>query len=295
MYVEEKKGNVIVYDIEDFDLEQTIECGQCFHYACFNKNHYGISAMGRFIEVSQEGGNITFHNIGLDEYDGVWKKYFDIERDYGKIKSLLLEKDTKLKEAIDSMWGIRILNQDFFETLISFIISQNNHIPRIKGLVSVISEKYGHYLCERNGVHFYSFPTQNELRKADEQTLRDLKTGFRAAYIVDACKAMEDGRLDEKELVGMDYETAKKTLMSVKGIGEKVADCVLLFGLGVRSAFPVDVWIKRIMEELYFEGDTPKPVINQRAEELFGEYGGYAQQYLFYYGKKMKIGTKKEK
>lgn len=295
MRTEENGGNVVLSEVRDFDLEQTLECGQCFHFVKFGYNHYGVSAKRHFAEISQTDDAITFHNITMDEYLSIWKDYFDLDRDYSSIKIHLLETDDKLSEAVEMMWGVRILNQEFFETLISFIISQNNQIPRIKQLVFSLSESYGDFLCECNGVKFYAFPTPQQLSKISEEELREKKTGFRAPYIADACRRVIDGSISEEHFKGLNEEDARQYLMQIKGVGEKVANCVLLFGVGMRSAFPVDVWIKRIMEDIYFKEDTPKEVIRVKAGEMFGEYGGYAQQYLFYYGKKMKIGTKQEK
>lgn len=216
-----------------------------------------------------------------------------MDRDYSAIKKTLLEKDDKLKDAIESMWGVRILNQEFFEILISFIISQNKQIPHIKKIVADVSAKFGTYMGTYGGVDMYTFPTLEQLTNASEEDFKELKTGFRAPYIMDAIRRNMAGQFDEKELRGMDYESCVKELMTIKGVGEKVANCVSLFGLGKKEAFPVDVWIKRIMETMYFDGvDTPKDKIAAFAKEQFGELGGFAQQYLFYYGKTIKMGVK---
>ena len=204
-----------------------------------------------------------------------------MDRDYSAIKKTLLEKDDKLKDAIESMWGVRILNQEFFEILISFIISQNKQIPHIKKIVADVSAKFGTYMGTYGGVDMYTFPTLEQLTNASEEDFKELKTGFRAPYIMDAIRRNMAGQFDEKELRGMDYESCVKELMTIKGVGEK------------KEAFPVDVWIKRIMETMYFDGvDTPKDKIAAFAKEQFGELGGFAQQYLFYYGKTIKMGVK---
>lgn len=285
----------ILRKVKDFDLEQTLECGQCFHYVKFGAQHYGISARGHFLEISQEEEQVIFHNITENEYLGIWKDYFDMERDYGAIKRILLEKDGRLSEAVESLGGVHILNQDFFETLISFILSQNNHIPRIKQLVAALSKNYGTYLCTCHGEDFFTFPEAKTLMQISEEELRAARTGFRAPYILDACRLVEQREICPERIQKMCDEEARRYLMKIKGVGEKVANCVLLFGAGRRSAFPVDVWIKRIMEEVYFQKAASKEDIMLWAEEIFGEYGGYAQQYLFYYGKKMKIGANYKK
>ena len=277
----------------DFDLAQTLECGQCFHFVKLGEEDYVLTAKGRVLHVSQEADTVTFYDTEEDEYVNVWKDYFDMDRDYSAIKKKLLEKDDKLKDAIESMWGVRILNQEFFETLISFIISQNKQIPHIKKIVADISAKFGTYMGSFGGVDMYTFPTIKQLTDASEEDFKELKTGFRAPYIMDAIRRNMAGQFDEKELKDMDYDSCVKELMTIKGVGEKVANCVSLFGLGKKEAFPVDVWIKRIMETMYFDGvDTPKDKIAAFAKEQFGELGGFAQQYLFYYGKTIKMGVK---
>lgn len=277
----------------DFDLAQTLECGQCFHFVKLGEEDYVLTAKGRVLHVSQEADTVTFYDTEEDEYVNVWKDYFDMDRDYSAIKKKLLEKDDKLKDAIESMWGVRILNQEFFETLISFIISQNKQIPHIKKIVADISTKFGTYMGSFGGVDMYTFPTIKQLTNASEEDFKELKTGFRAPYIMDAIRRNMAGQFDEKELKDMDYDSCVKELMTIKGVGEKVANCVSLFGLGKKEAFPVDVWIKRIMETMYFDGvDTPKDKIAAFAKEQFGELGGFAQQYLFYYGKTIKMGVK---
>lgn len=277
----------------DFDLAQTLECGQCFHFVKLDEEDYVLAAKGRVLQVSQEDDTVTFYDTEEDEYVNVWKDYFDMDRDYSVIKNKLLEKDDKLKDAIESMWGVRILNQDFFETLISFIISQNKQIPHIKKIVADISAKFGTYKGTYGGTDMYTFPTLEQLADASEEDFKELKTGFRAPYIMDAIRRNMAGQFDRNELKSMDYDSCIKELMAIKGVGEKVANCVCLFGLGKKEAFPVDVWIKRIMETMYFGGvDTPKDKIAAFAKEQFGELGGFAQQYLFYYGKSIKMGVK---
>lgn len=292
MKIVQKDNNIILEETENFDLRQTMECGQCFHFRKLDENEYGISAFKKLLHVKQTGNKLILYHTTMEEYTHLWSEYFDFNCDYGAVKKALLEKDSMLSDAISSMWGIHILKQDFFETLISFIISQNKQIPHIKQIVENISRQYGKFLGEINGEQFYSFPDSHTLKAVGEEELRRLKTGFRAPYICDAAQKVSDGILSEKMLNDMDETEALKRLMEIKGVGEKVASCVLLFGLKKREAFPVDVWIKRIMEEMYFHKDTSPKEIRQKAMEMYGIYGGYAQQYLFYYGKINNIGKK---
>lgn len=280
-------------NVKDFDLAQTLECGQFFHFVKLDEEDYVLAAKGYVLHVAQKEDTVIFYDTDEEEYVNVWKDYFDMDRDYSAIKKKLLEKDDKLKDAIESMWGVRILNQEFFETLISFIISQNKQIPHIKKIVADISARFGTYKGSFGGVDMYTFPTIKQLTSASEEDFKELKAGFRAPYIMDAIRRNMAGQFDETELRDMDYESCVNELMTIKGVGEKVANCVSLFGLGKKEAFPVDVWIKRIMETMYFDGvDTPKDKIAAFAKEQFGELGGFAQQYLFYYGKTIKMGVK---
>ena len=289
----EDNGNTYIKELKDFSLGQTMECGQCFHFQKLAEEEYGLVASHRFLHAKQEGDELCLYNTSVDDAENFWIKYFDLERDYGAIKKKLLGEDDKLTEAVQTMWGVRILNQDFFETLISFIISQNKQIPHIKKIVADVSAKFGTYKGTYGGADMYTFPSLDQLANASEEDFKELKTGFRAPYIMDAIRRNMAGQFDKNELKSMDYDSCIKELMTIKGVGEKVANCVSLFGLGKKEAFPVDVWIKRIMETMYFDGvDTPKDKIAAFAKEQFGELGGFAQQYLFYYGKSIKMGVK---
>ena len=294
MKIVQDNNNVYVKDIRDFDLGQTMECGQCFHFNKLGEDEYGLVASGRFLHAKQEGSDLCLFDTTTDEAESFWIKYFDLERDYSQIKSMLLKEDEKLSEAIETMWGVRILNQEFFETLISFIISQNKQIPHIKQIVSTISRLYGDYLAKAGSFEFYSFPTPEQMKNVTVEDLKECKTGFRAPYIKDAIDHVLAGQMNEADLRAMPVVECNQQLMGIKGVGVKVANCVSLFGLGHREAFPVDVWIKRIVETLYFDGiDTPAERIGEFGTSRFGEFGGYAQQYLFYYGKTIKMGVKR--
>ena len=290
MRIREEKGNTIIEDVKDFDLSQTLECGQCFRFYKQDENDYVVVAYNKLLRIKQDGSNLIFFDCSENDMES-WINYFDLNRDYSQIKKFLLRKDKVLKPAIEEKWGVRILNQEFHETLISFIISQNKQIPHIKQLVRRISENYGSYLGSVNGEDYYSFPDCSVLGTITEEDFREMKTGFRAPYLADAVLKLSLGELKAADFKGVGEEEARKKLMTVKGVGEKVANCVMLFSLGYRAAFPIDVWIKRIMEELYFNGeDTSKDVIAKFAKENYGKYGGYAQQYLFCYGRDNKVG-----
>ena len=287
----EKDKFIVIENVEDFNLEQTLECGQCFHFEKISDLEYGVVSMDKFIHIRQENTILYCMQTTLQEVNEYWIKYFDLDRDYAVIKKHLVENDERLRPAIEEKYGVRILNQEFEETLISFIISQNKQIPHIKQIVRNISEKYGIFLGSVGNQKFYSFPNIETLGKISEEEYKDMKTGFRAGYLRDASEKLFNNTINKKMFIEKQAEEAKEILMSIKGVGEKVANCVMLFGLGYRNSFPVDVWIKRIMEEMYFEGqDVKKDIIRDYAIKNFGEYGGYAQQYLFYYGREKNIG-----
>ena len=293
MQISYDEGNVVLTEVRDFDLAQTLECGQCFHFKKLAEQEYAVCAFHRLLRIRQEKDSVILFDTTMQDYEMIWRDYFDFGRDYGRIKAALLQTDDTLKEAVETMQGVHILQQEFFETLISFIISQNKQIPHIKKIVADISAKFGSYKGTYGGVDMYTFPTLEQLTNASEEDFKELKTGFRAPYIMDAIRRNMAGQFDENELKNMEYDSCIKELMTIKGVGEKVANCVSLFGLGKKEAFPVDVWIKRIMETMYFDGvDTPKDKIAAFAKEQFGELGGFAQQYLFYYGKSIKMGVK---
>lgn len=288
----EQGTTIIIEELQHFDLKQTLECGQCFRYENIGENEYLLVAKGRMLHVKQEGRKLFFYESTIDEVTNIWIPYFDLNRDYGEIKEWLIQKDSKIKEAIDQKAGVRILNQEFFEMLITFIISQNKQIPQIMQIVERISERYGEYIGEWNHKKYYSFPTPERLSKATLEEFLECKAGFRAKYLVDACDKVVRGVMDEEVLRYGEYEVALKMITQIHGVGEKVGNCVLLFGLGRREAFPIDVWMIRILEKLYFDVPVNKDKLQEFAKEQFGEYGGYAQQYLFYYARDNKVKQK---
>ena len=280
---------VIVEDVSEFDIRQTLECGQCFHFEKLDEMDYAVVYKKHLLRIKQNGNVLKCENTSVEEFENVWKYYFDLDRDYKCIQEDLINADERLLEAIKENRGVRILNQDFAETLMSFIISQNKQIPHIKAIVKSLSEKYGDYLGSINGMNFYAFPDELQIKKISEEMYRECKTGFRAPYLFDAGVKLNSEDFNSEGLRNMGYDLAKEKLITIKGVGEKVANCVLLFALGYRNAFPVDVWIKRIMEHMYFEKETDNNEIMRFAKERFGDYGGYAQQYLFNYAREKKM------
>lgn len=259
-------------DAKGYSLALTFDCGQCFRFEPTERGTFEGVAFGEYIEMSQpEEGKILLHGVKPEDADK-WKAFLALDTDWEQIRLDVASRSEILSDAASLAGGIRILKQDEFEALISFVISQCNNIPRIKGLISALSKSYGNEIIHADGRSFYSFPDAKTLASLPLSELRALKLGYRAEYILNAANAALDG-LIEAVKAESDTRSAVKLLTSVVGIGEKVAACALLFGFGRLDAFPKDVWIKRAMEK-YFPGckDT----------SVFGPYAGVAQQYLFY-------------
>jgi len=280
--VYEENNSLIIEGLEHFNLEHTFLCGQCFRWEQMDDGSFSGVTGGKVYQIRDLGGTFVIDNATYKDYNYL-KKYLDLERDYGKIKQTL-SKNELLKKAINVGWGIRILRQDFFETLISYIISQQNNIKRITKLVNALCEKYGKPIFYK-GKTYYAFPTPEELSAAAIPDLLQLGLGYRAEYVYYAVKDVLSGRISEEILLDLPTNEARKLLLSMKGVGDKVCDCIMLFSLGKSGLFPVDVWIRRVMEENY-SSDNPK----EAGEAMFGELSGFAQQYLFYYRRSQKVG-----
>ena len=261
-----------------FDPKQIFTCGQCFRWYEQPDGSFTGIAHGKVLNVAKKGENVILNNCTEEDYINIWKNYFDLERDYGKIKRSL-SNDKILKTAVSYGSGIRILRQDFFEALISFIISANNNIPRIQGIINRFSELFGERIIY-NGKTFYSFPKPEALRGIDESELAPIRCGYRAKYIVNTVNSFLNGEIDPESIAKMHVLEAQKALCKVSGVGPKVADCILLFSFGRFDAFPTDVWVKRVMNELY--GCEEKDA-RSTGYRIFGENAGIAQQYLFYW------------
>ena len=287
--ISEASGGLVLRH-ESFNPTHIFECGQCFNFNIEEDGSYTAVHLGRIINVLQKEDHVLIRNVSLDEFYEIFYDYFDLGTDYSAIREKLSENEI-LKTASDYGYGIRILNQEMFETVISFIISANNGITRIKNSIKIISERYGDYIGEYMGRKYYAFPRPEVLAKVDPLELREFaRVGFRDVRIVEASKMVADGYLDFDIDQTLSTEDLKEKLMQMPGIGPKVADCILLFTYHRRETFPVDVWIKRVMETLFIGHEVPKKLVDDYAREYFGKLAGYAQQYLFYYGREEKIG-----
>lgn len=287
MKVCEKNGNIVLQNVKDFNLTHIFECGQCFRWNKENDGYFGV-AMGKPLYITQNNSTVTLHNTDIETFNSVWKSYFDLDTDYGKIKSSL-SFDSVLKTATEFGYGIRILRQDAFECLISFIISASNNIPRIKRIIELLCQNFGEKITE-NKETFYLFPTPERLSALSLEDLAVIRAGFRDKYILAAAKLVKNGQIDLECLKAASFGYAKSELLKIAGVGEKVASCILLFGLQKYEGFPIDVWVKRILEYCWFDTEQPKESLSEFAEKKFGNLCGFAQQYLFYWARENKIG-----
>ncbi len=290
MKLYEKDNSIILEEIENFDAKAIFTCGQAFRWYEESDGSFTTVHLGRVLNVLNEKDKVVFKGTNLKEFDEIWMDYFDLNTDYKEIRKVLSNNEI-LPKAMEYGEGIRILNQNHFEMLISFIISANNMIPRIKKSIEVISMRYGKFICEDENRKYYSFPTVEELSRATVEDLREFaKVGFRDKRIFDTVNMILNEKIDLDNFENLETDILREELLKFSGVGNKVADCIMLFSYKRGEVFPVDVWIKRVMEELFIKEETPVKKISKEADRIFGKYAGYAQQYLFYYGREEKIG-----
>lgn len=271
----------MIQNIKNFDLEQIADSGQCFRWRKIDEGKYLIPAYDHIVTVAQSGEKFEF-SCTEAEYQIIWKHYFDLELDYGKIIAAIDKNDTFLKEATEYGSGIRILNQELWEMIISYIISQNNNIPRIKKGIEAVCDRYKAVICkdeqdnlEKTENEIYGFPHLTDIEKnGGRQSLSELGLGYRDEYIWLMCEYEHENKVFFDNLRKCDYEQSMKMLMEHKGIGRKVANCISLFGLHHLDACPIDVWMKKIIDEEY-GGIQPKWMSDR--------YAGIYQQYAFFY------------
>ena len=264
-------GEVEVVCVSDFDLYGIFECGQCFRWNLDESGAYIGVAFGKAVRLRRKGESI-FISCSMEDFQSVWYDYFDLSRNYETIRESMNISEF-MRSATAYGKGIRILRQERWEALCSFIISQNNHIPRIKKIVEALCELFGEQV-EFAGKTYYSFPSPEKLCTLDELDLASLRCGYRASYILSAARAVADGSIDLEALSQSSLDIARKELLKIHGVGNKVADCVLLFGLGLLDSFPIDVWMKRALSEHFSPDFDPS---------VFSPYAGIAQQYIFHY------------
>ena len=267
--------------VDCFNLKYTLECGQCFRWK--NNNDYYVGVIkDRVIKIRQDRDYIYVRSNEQKDLEKVVKEYFELEKDYSSIEKRIASLDDYVKKALKNTSGMRHLKQDFFETIISYIISANNNIPRISKSVNEISKRYGKKI-EFDDEEYYLFPTPEQLKDVTIDDYRACGVGFRDKYIYNTVKRINNKEIDLVKMQDMDTPSLKKELLSLMGIGPKVADCILLFSCGRQEVFPIDVWVERVMKKLYFNDENiSKKEILKYASDNFGNDAGIVQQHLFY-------------
>ena len=277
-----------IKNIDSFDLKDIFECGQCFRWDEQEDGSYTGVVKNNVLNVKKENNQIIFQGKCEDNIQELVEDYFDLNRDYEEIKKDLSKIDENMKTSIEYGKGIRILNQDLWETIISFIISANNNIPRIKGIIERLSQKYGKEIIFE-GKKYYTFPTPEELKNVTVEEYRNIGLGFRDIRLYETTKMILEKEIDLKKLKeNPNTKEVREELLKLSGVGPKVADCILLFSdLKRFEVFPIDVWVRRVMNDLYIknedENKVSKKQIEKIAKEKFGDLAGLAQQYLFYW------------
>lgn len=288
--VRKSDNGIIIKGVSDFEPKHIFECGQCFRWDKEPDGSYTGVVKNKILNVSKEGDEIHLRNTGRQEYEELWAGYFDLSTDYGRIKDALKHEDAVMAEVCKFGHGIRILKQEPWETVVSFIISANNNIPRIKRSILLLSEGYGEPIGRFNGRRYFSFPAPEALANLQPSDLQPCSLGYRASYIIETARTVAANPFLLKEIAGTGSDVCHKKLLQLKGVGPKVANCVAFFSFGKLDAFPVDVWIKRLMEYFYFHREASAKEIEAFAYKKYGSLAGYAQQYLFYYGRELDIG-----
>jgi N-glycosylase/DNA lyase len=265
--VYETNEGVEIAGLEYFSLDVILDCGQCFRWEKLASGRWQGVAKGRARELVQRGSSLIILSADIAEFEGLWRDYFDFGRDYNEVRRVLCEDDA-MRSAVAFSPGMRVLRQEPWEALCSFIISQNNNIKRIKGIIARLCERFGESVPGG-----FAFPKPEALAILTEADLAPLRCGFRAKYILDAAQKVSAGEVELEQIRSLPSETAAAELMKIKGVGPKVAACALLYGLGRAESLPVDVWMKRALAEFYPDG----------MPEALREIQGLGQQYLFHY------------
>ena len=290
MKIIEQENKIILEGLTDFEPKHVFDCGQCFRWLKEEDGSYTGVVGDKVINVKKENDLIILDNTNKKDFEEIWYDYFDLGRNYTEIKNKLKVMDEYLDKATEFGEGIRILRQDGWEMLISFIISANNRIPMIQRAINNLSERYGKYIGEYKGKKYYAFPTYEDLRDVSIEDIRACQTGFRDKYIKSVVDYANENNEDVLSYRKLSTDECIKELVKFNGVGPKVADCIALFGMQKYDTFPVDVWVKRVMEEFYVEENLSLPKIRKFALDKFGDLSGFAQQYLFYYARELGIG-----
>jgi len=268
--VQQQGDDTVLTGIKYFDLAQILDCGQAFRWTLINAGQFTGVAHGRRLDILLSNNNLILKDVPFAEFESIWKHYFDLGRDYGNLREML-SRDDRMSKPLEFSPGLRLMRQDAWEVLISFILSQNSNIPRIKKMIELLCQCYGKALpCG-----MFTFPSPEAIAALTVKDLESIKLGYRAPYIIDAAQRVAGGSLDLASISTRPTYAVREALLRVNGVGPKVADCVLLFGFGRLECFPLDVHIKKVMAKFYPKG-LPDELI---------EYAGIAQQFLFHYAR----------
>ena len=282
-----KEQQYIIKNPKCFNLKDIFTCGQCFRWEENEDKSYTGIVKENVINIKKQGNDYIIKSVGKDKIEKLVIDYFDLKRDYTALQEKLSKIDENMEKSIKYGQGIRLLNQDLWETLISFIISANNNIPRIQKIIKRLSKNFGKKIIFENN-EYYTFPTAQELKDVSIEKYRELGLGFRDKRIYETTQIILENKVNLQELENNPNTLeVREILLTLPGVGPKVADCILLFSdLKRLEVFPIDVWVRRVMNELYIHGDENKinkKQIEQIAKEKFGNLAGLAQQYLFYW------------
>lgn len=269
MIIEKSQNDIILKDVKCLSLDLTLDCGEAFRWEKQADGSWSGTAYNRFLNIKEENGNFILKNTSEKDFEEIWRNYFDLDRDYEAICNQI-GNDPLVAEAMQEYYGIRILNQEPWEALVSFVISQQNNIKRIKGIIKRLCAAYGEEIAPNT----YGFPSAEKLSSLYVEDFEALGLGYRSKYVKRLADEVACGRLNLDEIKNMNIDNARNALLGIYGVGIKVADCALLFGFGFLECFPVDVWMKRVLE--YYPNGLP---------ECFKGYEGIAQQYLFHWAR----------
>lgn len=295
MKIKEEKNRITISGVKDFCPDHIFDNGQCFRWNREDDGSYTGVAFGRAANISCTGDTLILDNVPAEDFYTIWKDYLDLDRDYGAVKRLLSEKDPVIRKAVSYGSGMRILRQEKWETLVSFILSQNNNIPRIKKCVESLCTACGSPIGTYRGKMRYAFPGPEALAALSPEELDTCRLGYRAKYITGtAGKIAVDGGRTLNSLDKATAEEACEYLLGLNGVGPKVASCIMLFSMSRYESFPLDVWIKRVMTKVYHIEEGNVKEMREYAAGYFGEYGGVAQQYLFYYARELGIAAEND-
>ena len=272
------KNKLIIHDLTEFNAKQILDCGQIFRYH-IEDNVATVNTMDKQAKIITKENEVEIVTEDVDYFE----HFFDLKTDYTKIKNKLKE-DKFLSHAVDYGYGIRILNNNVYEMIVSFIISANNNIKRIKNSIEYICKKFG-----ENKGNYYAFPTLNKLKTAKVEDFKLAGLGYRAEQLYETIQNLTNEQIEN--LKTKTKEEQFNFLVSLKGVGEKVANCIMLFGLGVKDVFPVDTWINKVYNSLTNTQETNRKKITKELTNRYGELSGYAQQYFFYYFRDNRINN----